>query len=173
MPFPETAAPGSLQNALLSRGIRLTRQRRIILEIIETAKQHLDAAQILRKAAKVDPDINRVTVYRTLSLLKRQGLVDELDLLHVKGEGHFYERRPQRDHMHMTCLRCGKVQEFESDLFDRVKGPGRARLPVSHPDCALRDWRVLRGLQKVRGFHRRNAKARGCDPRAFDVSNDD
>ena len=46
----------------------------------------------------------------------------ELDLLHVKGDGHFYERRPQRDHMHMTCLRCGRVQEFESDLFDRVKG---------------------------------------------------
>jgi len=70
----------------------------------------------------VDPNINRVTIYRTLGLLKRHGLVDELDLLHVKGEGHFYERRPQRDHMHMTCLRCGKVQEFESDLFDRVKG---------------------------------------------------
>jgi len=122
VPFPQTSAPGSLQTALLSRGIRLTHQRRIILEIIETASQHLDAAQILRKAAKVDPDINRVTVYRTLSLLKRHGLIDELDLLHVKGEGHFYERRPQRDHMHMTCLRCGSVQEFESDLFDRVKG---------------------------------------------------
>ena len=122
MPFPETAAPGALQKVLLSRGIRMTRQRRIILEIIETAKQHLDAAQILRKAAKVDPTVNRVTVYRTLSLLKRQGLVDELDLLHVKGEGHFYERRTNRDHLHMTCLGCGKVQEFESDLFDRVKG---------------------------------------------------
>lgn len=122
MPYAETAAPGALQNVLLSRGIRLTRQRRIILEIIETAKQHLDAAQILRKASKVDPTINRVTIYRTLALLKRQGLVDELDLLHVKGEGHFYERKGQRDHMHMTCLRCGKVQEFESDLFDRVKG---------------------------------------------------
>ncbi len=122
MPLPETAAPGSLQNTLLSRGVRLTRQRRIILGIIETAQHHLDAAQILRKASKLDPQINRVTVYRTLSLLKRQGLVDELDLLHVKGEGHFYERRPKRDHMHMTCLRCGKVQEFESELFDRVKG---------------------------------------------------
>ncbi len=122
MPLPETEVPGALQTALLSRGIRMTRQRRIILEIIETATQHLDAAQILRKAARVDPNINRVTVYRTLGLLKRHGLVDELDLLHVKGEGHFYERRPQRDHMHMTCLRCGRVQEFESDLFDRVKG---------------------------------------------------
>src|SRR5580700_4882430 len=122
MPLPETAVPGTLQTVLVSRGIRLTRQRRIILEIIETAKQHLDAAQILRKAVKIDPRINRVTVYRTLALLKRQGLVDELDLLHINGEGHFYERHPQRDHMHMTCLRCGKVQEFESELFDRVKG---------------------------------------------------
>jgi Fur family ferric uptake transcriptional regulator len=122
MPLPQTETPGALQTALLTRGIRMTRQRRIILEIIETATQHLDAPQILRKAVKIDPDINRVTVYRTLGLLKRHGLVDELDLMHLKGEGHFYERRPQRDHMHMTCLRCGKVQEFESDLFDRVKG---------------------------------------------------
>ena len=122
MPLPETEAPGALQTALLSRGIRMTRQRRVILGIIETASQHLDAAQILRKAVRIDPNINRVTVYRTLGLLKRHGLVDELDLLHVKGDGHFYERRPQRDHMHMTCLRCAKVQEFESDLFDRVKG---------------------------------------------------
>lgn len=122
MPLPQTETPGALQTALLTRGIRMTRQRRIILEIIETATQHLDAPQILRKAVKIDRHINRVTVYRTLGLLKRHGLVDELDLMHLKGEGHFYERRPQRDHMHMTCLRCGKVQEFESDLFDRVKG---------------------------------------------------
>ena len=122
MPLPQTEAPGALQTALLSRGIRMTRQRRVILEIIETATQHLDAAQILRKAVRVDPNINRVTVYRTLGLLKRHGLVDELDLLHVKGEGHFYERRPQRDHIHMACLRCGKIMEFESDLFDRLKG---------------------------------------------------
>src|SRR6201995_2602318 len=121
MPLPQTEAPGTLQTALLSRGIRMTRQRRIILEIIETAKQHLDAAQILRKAARVDPDINRVTVYRTLGLLKRHGLVDELDLMHVEGEKHFYERRTPREHLHITCIRCGKVTEFESRLFDKLK----------------------------------------------------
>ena len=66
--------------------------------------------------------LDRVTVYRTLKLLKRHGLVDELDLMHMQGEKHFYERRPQRDHIHMACLRCGKITEFESDLFDRLKG---------------------------------------------------
>ena len=51
----QTEAPGALQTALLSRGIRMTRQRRVILEIIETASQHLDAAQILRKAVASIP----------------------------------------------------------------------------------------------------------------------
>lgn len=122
MPIPHTEAPGHLQAALASRGLRLTHQRRTILSIVETAKQHLDAAQILRHARKVDPGIDRVTVYRTLKLLKRYGLVDELDLMHMQGEKHFYERRPQRDHIHMACLRCGQIAEFESDLFERLKG---------------------------------------------------
>lgn len=122
MPLPATEAPGRLQAALASRGLRLTRQRRTILGVVENAKQHLDASQILRHAKKLDPDIDRVTVYRTLKLLKRHGLVDELDLMHMQGEKHFYERRPQRDHIHMACLRCGKIAEFESDLFERLKG---------------------------------------------------
>ena len=122
MPLPQTEAPGRLQAELLSRGVRMTRQRRIILSVIETANQHLDAGMILRKARKLDSTIDRVTVYRTLKLLKRHGLVDELDLLHMRGDGHYYERRPQRDHLHMACLRCGKILEFESNLFERLKG---------------------------------------------------
>ena len=121
MPLPETEAPGRLQSVLASRGVRLTHQRRTILSVVETAKQHLDAAQILRHAQKLDPGIDRVTVYRTLSLLKRHGLIDELDLMHMQGEKHFYERRPQRDHIHMACLRCGKITEFVSDMFERLK----------------------------------------------------
>lgn len=122
MPFPQTEAPGRLQAELMSRGLRMTHQRRTILSVVETAKQHLDASQLLRRARKLDPKIDRVTVYRTLGLLKRHGLIDELDLMHMQGEKHFYERRPQRDHIHMACLRCGKITEFESGLFDRLKG---------------------------------------------------
>lgn len=121
MPLPHTETPGFLQSELGNRGVRLTRQRRAILSVIETAKQHLDASQILRKAQKLDAGIDRVTVYRTLGMLKRHGLVDELDLMHVQGERHFYERRTGRDHLHMTCLRCGKVTEFESRLFEKLK----------------------------------------------------
>src|SRR5499433_3542590 len=122
VPLPQTETPGRLQTELMSRGLRMTHQRKTILSVVETAKQHLDASQILRKARKIDPRIDRVTVYRTLNLLKRHGLIDELDLMHLQGEKHFYERRPQRDHIHMACLRCGKITESESDLFDRLKG---------------------------------------------------
>lgn len=122
MPMPATEAAGRLQTELVARGIRMTRQRRTILGIIETAQKHLDASQILRRARKLDPGIDRVTIYRTLLLLKRHGLVDELDLLHLRGDGHYYERHPQREHLHMACLRCGKILEFESNLFERLKG---------------------------------------------------
>ncbi len=121
MPLPETEVPGHLQAELSARGIRMTLQRRAILRVIETAKKHLDASHILRKAQRLDASVDRSTVYRTLSLLKRHGMIDELDLLHMEGDGHYYERRPGRDHLHMACLRCGKITEFESDIFESLK----------------------------------------------------
>jgi Fur family ferric uptake transcriptional regulator len=113
--------PGRLQAELGQRGIRLTRQRRVVLHVIETAQRHLDAATILRRARKLDPGVHRVTVYRTIDLLKRHGLIDELDLLHLRGDGHYYESHGPRDHIHIACLRCGKVREFESRLFEELK----------------------------------------------------
>jgi Fe2+ or Zn2+ uptake regulation protein len=121
MPLPQTEMPGRLQAHLAERGIRMTQQRHAILSVIETANKHLDASQILRKAQKIDASVDRSTVYRTLRLLKRQGLIDELDLMHINGEGHYYERKLERDHIHMACLRCGKITEFVSDSFERLK----------------------------------------------------
>jgi Fur family ferric uptake transcriptional regulator len=121
MPLPQTEIPGRLQSQLAGRGIRLTAPRRAILRVIETATKHLDASQILRKARTVDTSVNRSTVYRTLDLLKRQGLIDELDLMHLNGEGHYYERKLCRDHIHMACLRCGKITEFVSKTFESLK----------------------------------------------------
>jgi Fur family transcriptional regulator, ferric uptake regulator len=112
--------PGRLQQALASRGVRLTRQRRALLQVMESARQHLAASDILRRAKRIDPKVTRVTVYRTIDLLKRHGLIDELDLLHLRGEGHYYESRGPRDHIHVACLSCGKVREFESQLYEEL-----------------------------------------------------
>jgi Fur family transcriptional regulator, ferric uptake regulator len=88
---------------------------------MDTARRHLDADEILQRAQKLDPRVTRVTVYRTLDLLKRHGLIDELDLLHLRGDRHFYESHGPRDHIHVACIRCGKVREFESELYEQLK----------------------------------------------------
>jgi Fe2+ or Zn2+ uptake regulation protein len=112
---------GHLQQTLREKGIRLTRQRRVILEVMDTAEQHLDVDQILARAQKIDPAVHLVTVYRTIDLLKKEGLIDELDLLHLRGDRHYYETHGPRDHIHVACLRCGKVREFESRLYEQLK----------------------------------------------------
>src|SRR5262252_9980676 len=112
---------GHLQNALRQRGIRLTRQRRVILQVMDAAEQHLDVDQILDRAQKISPEVHLVTVYRTIDLLKKEGLIDELDLLHLRGDRHYYETHGPRDHIHVACLKCGKVREFESQLYEQLK----------------------------------------------------
>jgi Fur family ferric uptake transcriptional regulator len=77
--------------------------------------------QILERAQKIDAGVHLVTVYRTIDLLKKQGLIDELDLLHLRGDRHYYETHGPRDHIHVACLRCGKVREFESSLYEQLK----------------------------------------------------
>src|SRR5688572_14097943 len=103
--------PGRLRSALQKKGVRLTRQRQVLLEVMDEAEQHLNADSILERARKIDPRVHKVTVYRTLEMLKRHGLLDELDLLHIHGHGHYYESHGPRDHIHVACLRCGKVRE--------------------------------------------------------------
>ena len=112
---------GHLQSELKARGIRLTRQRRVVVQVMESAARHMDAGEILEGAQQIDSDITRVTVYRTLDLLKRHGLIDELDLLHLRGHRHYYESHGPRDHIHVACIRCGKVREFESQLYEDLK----------------------------------------------------
>lgn len=111
----------SLMKELTAGGVRITAQRRLLVAIIQDAVRHLDAAEILELAKKHDPDIDRATVYRTIKLLKRRGLIDELDLMHVEGEKHYYEAKTNRDHCHMTCLQCGAVIEYTSPAFEKLR----------------------------------------------------
>lgn len=110
-----------LLNEVEMHGIRLTAQRRALIETIQEATSHLDAASLLDLARKRDPNIDRATVYRTIELLKRLGMIDELDLMHLNGEKHYYEVKTQKDHLHLACFRCGEIVEFTSSAFERLK----------------------------------------------------
>jgi len=105
-------AVAGIRDSLKQRGVRLTKQRQILLELIDQSGAHLDAEQLYQLAKEKDSKLNRVTVYRTLKLLKTGGLVDELDLMHHAGDQHYYETRMKQEHAHVICLRCGRVEEF-------------------------------------------------------------
>ena len=111
----------SLMKELAAQGIRMTAQRRLLVSIIQDSRRHLDAATLLEYAKKQDPDIDRATVYRTIALLKNRRLIDELDLMHLEGEKHYYEAKTNRDHCHMACFQCGAIMEFTSLSFEKLK----------------------------------------------------
>jgi Fur family transcriptional regulator, ferric uptake regulator len=111
----------STEGSLKERGVRLTRQRQILLELIDQTGEHLDAERLFQMAKEKDPKLNRVTVYRTLKMLKLGGLVDELDLMHYGGDQHYYETRMKQEHAHVICMRCGKVEEFFGEPLQRLR----------------------------------------------------
>ena len=111
----------SLREPLRKHGIRLTRQRELLFGLIHNSHTHLNAEQLFELAKQSDPKINRVTVYRTLKVLKEQGLVDELDLMHYEGEHHYYETRLKREHAHIVCMGCGSVVEYFGSPLQQIK----------------------------------------------------
>lgn len=110
-----------LRDELAQRGIRMTRQRLVLLDLIQNSETHLDAETLWKLAAQQDPGINLATVYRTIGVLKRFGLVDELDLMHLEGEKHYYEVTRLRTHIHLACFECGAIGEFQTPLFEQLK----------------------------------------------------
>jgi Fe2+ or Zn2+ uptake regulation protein len=48
-------------------------------------------------------------------------IVDELDLMHLEGEKHFYEARGKSEHFHLACFTCGRIAEHNTPTFDRLK----------------------------------------------------
>lgn len=112
------------RRSLRSGGRRMTHQREVLLEIIDSAEGHLDADELYRRARERDRRISLSTVYRTLSLLKQHDLVDEL---HLSEEHHHYEAKSGTEHYHVVCQSCGAVEEFASPLTERLKSEIQGR----------------------------------------------
>jgi len=106
------------RKALNNAGMRATHQRALIMEIIRQGRGHLDADEIYRRARQKEPRLSLSTVYRTLQILKKLNLVEEL---HFDEEHHHYEVKPSAEHHHLVCLGCGRVIEFRYPLSRYLK----------------------------------------------------
>lgn len=103
-----------------SRKIRLTAQRKAIIDAAFATDKHFTAEELTEWARHQDQSVSRATVYRTLPLLTASGLVREMDF----GKDHkFYD--PNYDnhpnHNHIICKDCNKIIEFESDKIGEME----------------------------------------------------
>lgn len=104
---------------LQSKGLRITSQRRAIIEAAFSTKEHFSAEALLDAAKKIDSTVSRATIYRTLPLLVETGLLHELEL--GKGFKHYdpnYATNPI--HNHLICLDCDQIFEFEDERLESL-----------------------------------------------------
>jgi Fur family transcriptional regulator, ferric uptake regulator len=112
---------------LAHKNLRLTAQRRAIIDTAFNTREHFTAEQLLDWSRKRDRSVSRATVYRTLPLLTESGLVREVDFgKDYKFYDPNYAERPH--HNHIICLDCDKVFEFESEGLEKLENEVSRRL---------------------------------------------
>lgn len=104
---------------LRQQGYKITSQRRAVLNVIAGSHDHLTPAAIYERVKRQYPGIGLVTVYRTLELLARLGLICEV---HTGDNGRSYLlRRPAGHHHHLICSSCDKVVDFTDCDLGRME----------------------------------------------------
>jgi Fur family ferric uptake transcriptional regulator len=124
------AVDTSLRSTLHQRGLRMTPQRQLVLDAV-CDLGHATPEQICTQVQASAPAVNITTIYRTLDLLERIGLVRHTHLGH--GAPTYSEQEHQ--HVHLVCHSCGRITEAPTDLLDelahRLRGDG-FELDVTH-----------------------------------------
>lgn len=111
---PPTESLGNAQKLfeeyLAEKSLRLTSQRRLILDYFLHAEWHQSAEELYHQLRKLEPRIGFSTVYRTLKLLCECNLARELPLGDERS--HFEPMYKVQHHDHLVCTGCGKINEF-------------------------------------------------------------
>jgi Fur family ferric uptake transcriptional regulator len=107
----------SCDNKLKNNGLRLTPQRRLILEILHKSLNHLTAEEILDYVKARAPGVNKSTIYRTLELLEQLGCVFKSEL----GDRFIYHHAEEGHHHHLVCSKCRKSIKCDEELFLQVQ----------------------------------------------------
>ena len=122
---------------LREKGYRLTPQRLMILSAIESSRDHISAEEIYAQVAAKYPHVNISTVYRTLELLKKLGMVYEINL----GEGRIrYHAEESGHHHHLVCQDCGVVIDIDESTLSSLR------------DILFRDYNFRAELRHVAIF---------------------
>lgn len=114
-----------LEGVLRDGGVRVTRQRAAILKILATAVDHPDASELHRRAKEIDATVSLSTVYRTLSALEQQGVVQRHAFESATAR---FETADAPHHDHLIDIDSGAVIEFRSDKIEQLQAEIAAEL---------------------------------------------
>jgi Fur family peroxide stress response transcriptional regulator len=104
----------SIEN-LRKAGLRITPQRRAILEVLENNPHHPTAEAIYEEIKQKMPDTSFTTIYNTLKELKDLGELEVVRDIHEPSSR--YDPNTE-DHNHLYCLSCGRIVDIPDDLFE-------------------------------------------------------
>lgn len=115
----------ALEDTLRAAGLRITRPRRIILQILAETDDHPDATEIFQRAVKQDAQISLATVYRTMKALEETGAIQR----HAFGDGPArFEQSAEEHHDHLIDVDTGDVVEFTSARIEALQAEIAERL---------------------------------------------
>ena len=119
-----TDTSDTIEQKCLTKGVKLTEQRKIIARIISESKteygesDHPDVDELYSRVSKVDPKISIATVYRTVKLFEEAGILTKHDF---KGGKARYEAMIESHHDHLIDIKTGEIIEFVDDEIEKLQ----------------------------------------------------
>ncbi len=108
----------SVTNALRAQGVRLTSERQLILRRALT-HLHFTAEELVKDVRAIDPSVSRMTVFRTIALLSRTGLLEKHDFRY--GPPYYEITYGKGHHDHLMCTQCGEIIEFQEPRVEQLQ----------------------------------------------------
>ena len=105
-----------LIKALKKENLRYTKQRQFIWDEICSTNDHRDAEEIYLTLRKNGISASRATVYRTIDVLVKNGLVRKLEI--GDGPARYENKIDTAHHDHLICVKCGKIEEFMDETIE-------------------------------------------------------
>ena len=108
----------TIEQKCISKGVKLTEQRKIIAKIMSESQDHPDVDELYRRASAIDGKISIATVYRTVKLFEESGIVTKHDF---KGGKARYEELNESHHDHLIDIKTGEIIEFVDEEIEKLQ----------------------------------------------------
>ena len=102
-------------NMKVKNSFRMTKPREVVLAVLNNSKKHLTAEEVFEVARKLYPGIGFASVYRSLKLFEKNGVVESISISGKKKKHYQLKKKPHIAKIHLVCTNCGDIMDFSED----------------------------------------------------------